>query len=137
MNREDFKQVARMRIRESKILLNEHKYSGAYYLSGYSVECAIKACISKLTNRYDFPDKQFANKIHSHNLEDLISAAGLKLQLQDEIRTNRNFAANWSTVKDWNEKSRYEVKSAIQARDLYQSITSRTNGVLRWIRGYW
>ena len=137
MNRQDFKEIARMRIRESKVLLADHKYSGAYYLAGYSVECAIKACIAKLTNRHDFPDKHFANKVYSHNLEDLISAAGLKLDLQNEIRTNRNFAANWSTVKDWNEKSRYEVKSDVQARDLYQSITSRTNGILKWIRGYW
>ena len=137
MNRNDFKRIARIRIKESKVLLDKHEYSGAYYLSGYSVECAIKACISKLTNRYDFPDKQFANKVYSHNLEELISAAGLKIQLQDEIRVNPNFGANWSTVKDWNERSRYEEKSAVQARDLYQSITSRTNGVLKWIRGYW
>ena len=137
MNRDDFKELARIRIRESKTLLNDGKHSGAYYLAGYAVECAIKACISKLTNRYDFPDKHFANKVYSHNLEDLISAAGLKLKLQNEIKTNKNFAANWSTVKDWNEKSRYEVKSKIQARDLYQSITSKTNGILKWIRGYW
>jgi hypothetical protein len=53
------------------------------------------------------------------------------------MKINPRLAANWSTVKDWSEKSRYEIKSEIQAKDLYQSIVSRNNGILRWIRQYW
>jgi len=33
-------------------------FDGAYYLAGYAVECAIKACIAKGTRRYEFPDKR-------------------------------------------------------------------------------
>lgn len=137
LNRTELKQLTRARIREAKLLLDNGKYSGAYYLSGYSIECAIKACIARRTRRHEFPDKAFVNKIYTHDLVQLMSSAGLKVQLDADIVANSGLAANWSTVKDWNEKSRYEFKTELQARDLYQSIVSRSNGMLRWIRQYW
>lgn len=137
MNRIELQQLTRIRIREAKLLLDNGKYSGAYYISGYTIECAIKACIARKTRRYEFPDKNFVNKIYTHDLVQLISSAELKVLLDADMRVNTRLAANWSTIKDWNEKSRYEIKSEIQARDLYQSIISRNNGMLRWIQQYW
>lgn len=55
MNRRDLKDLAAIRVREASLLLKNKQYSGAYYLAGYAVECALKACISKETRRYDFP----------------------------------------------------------------------------------
>jgi hypothetical protein len=43
MNRSDLQQLTEMRIRESGILLTGAESSGAYYLAGYAVECALKA----------------------------------------------------------------------------------------------
>jgi HEPN domain-containing protein len=51
MNRADLQQLAELRITEAKVLLDNGFYAGAYYLAGYAVECALKACIAKLTNR--------------------------------------------------------------------------------------
>lgn len=45
MNRVDFRQLAGLRIAEAKVLLDNNLYAGAYYLAGYAVECALKACI--------------------------------------------------------------------------------------------
>ena len=59
MNRTDFQKLAEERIAEAKILLDAGKWSGAYYLAGYAVECALKACIAKMTKSEDFPDKDF------------------------------------------------------------------------------
>ncbi len=137
MNRDELKKLTRARIKEAKLLLDNGEYSGAYYITGYSVECALKACIAKKTIRHEFPDKNFVNKIYTHDLVQLMSSAELKVKLDTEMITNSRLAANWSTVKDWSEKSRYEFKSEIQAKDLYQSIVSRNNGMLRWIRQYW
>lgn len=137
MNRTELKKLSRTRIKEAKLLLDNGEYSGAYYIAGYSIECALKACIAKKTTRHEFPDKNFVNKIYTHNLEQLLSSSELKATLDSEMRTNSRLAANWSTVKDWSEKSRYELKSQIQARDLYQSIVSRNNGIIKWIRQYW
>jgi HEPN domain-containing protein len=33
------------------VLLEAGLYAGAYYLAGYAVECALKACIAKKTAR--------------------------------------------------------------------------------------
>jgi HEPN domain-containing protein len=57
MNREDLKRLSLIRIREAHVLLKASEYSGAYYLAGYSLECALKACTAKSVQRFDFPDK--------------------------------------------------------------------------------
>ena len=54
MNRNDFQKISRLRVKEAKALLDSGYPVGAYYLMGYAVECALKACIAKQTKRYDF-----------------------------------------------------------------------------------
>jgi HEPN domain len=137
MNRSDVQRLARARIREARILLQKREYSGAYYLSGYSVECALKACIASKVRRYEFPDRDLAINSYTHNLEKLVGTAGLKQILESQYRANVHFAGNWGTIKDWNEVSRYEVKTRIQARDLYRAITNRHNGIFKWLRQHW
>jgi HEPN domain-containing protein len=44
MNRDDFQQLADVRIAEAAVLLAQGNYDGAYYLAGYAVECGLKAC---------------------------------------------------------------------------------------------
>jgi len=43
----EFQQLANERLDEAKALLNLGKWGGAYYLAGYAVELALKACIIK------------------------------------------------------------------------------------------
>nr|WP_232251424.1 hypothetical protein [Oscillatoria acuminata] len=45
-----------MRLKELEVLLNHRQYSGAYYLSVYVIECALKACITRKTRKFDYPD---------------------------------------------------------------------------------
>jgi hypothetical protein len=63
VNRKDLQILAQTGLTESKALLRAGLPDGAYYLAGYSVECALKACIAKHTRRHDFPDKNTVNKI--------------------------------------------------------------------------
>jgi HEPN domain-containing protein len=49
MNRADFHKLAEIRIKEARVLLDRKCYAGAYYLAGYAVECALKACIARKT----------------------------------------------------------------------------------------
>jgi len=53
MNRTELQRLSRIRIKEAKFLLDGGCYNGAYYLAGYAVECALKACIAKQTHRHD------------------------------------------------------------------------------------
>jgi HEPN domain-containing protein len=137
MNRRQLQQLSRIRIRETRTLLNNGNFSGAYYLAGYSIECAIKACISRSIRQSEIPDKKFIQDCYTHNLRDLVRLAGLENYRATLERTNTNFAANWAIVKEWKETSRYLTFTQTQARELYNSITSRNGGILRWIRQYW
>jgi hypothetical protein len=137
MTRRELQNLSRLRIREALLLLNSSSFSGAYYLAGYSVECALKACIAKEMRQSNIPDKKFINEIYTHNLKDLVKSAGLEPLRAAYEKANVNFAANWAIVKDWNETSRYNTFTPIQAQELFNSITSRSGGVLPWIRQYW
>jgi HEPN domain-containing protein len=68
MNRTDLQEIAEIRLRESKALLAAGLFDGTYYLAGYAVECALKACIAKRTQEHDFPDKKLVNDSHTHDL---------------------------------------------------------------------
>lgn len=137
MNRNDLKGLARARLREAKILLQNGEFSGAYYLAGYTVECALKACIAKQTLRHDFPNKERANTSWSHSLTALIQVAGLQTSLDAERKSDPQFDANWSVVKDWRTDTRYTTKNQRQAEGLIQAISDRRHGVLRWLRHHW
>jgi HEPN domain-containing protein len=54
MNRGDFQELAELHLANAKTLLEARLYAGAYYMCGYVVECALKACICKGTGPYDF-----------------------------------------------------------------------------------
>jgi HEPN domain len=58
VDRKDFQELAKVRLKEANALFRLGLYDGAYYLAGYAVECALKACIAKGTRRYEFPDKK-------------------------------------------------------------------------------
>jgi ferritin-like metal-binding protein YciE len=118
--------------------LKAKHYAGAYYLLGYSIECALKACIAKQTRRHDFPDRELATKAYVHNLEQLLKLAGLGPSLDADMAINKILEVNWAVVKDWKEIIRYTTLiSAAEAKDLYSACTSRKNGVLPWIRVRW
>lgn len=134
--RRDFRILAELRAEEARVLLRSRRQLGAYYLAGYAVECALKACIAKQRKRFEFPPKRsIVERMYSHNLDSLLDAADLKAQLEKEIAANPDFAANWNTVRDWTSESRYET-SGLNGKELYNAVTG-PNGVLPWIRLRW
>lgn len=134
MNRGEFQQLAQLRVVEGQALLLVNQPAGAYYLLGYSVECALKACIAKQTNQYDFPDKKTVNDSYTHDLEKLLALSGLKLHQP----TNSKFKVNWALVKDWTEEARYDAGITIaQAQELNDAIIDPTEGVLTWLMKLW
>ena len=78
MNRIQLQQLAEERRFDAAALIAAGRWSAAYYLAGYAVECALKACIAKQTGLHDFPDKELALKCYTHRIETLVDVAGLK-----------------------------------------------------------
>ncbi len=137
MNRTEFQRLTDTRLREAKVLFKAGEYSGAYYLAGYAVECALKACFAKGVKRFDFPDKSRVQKIFTHKLPELAELANLKTELATEKQLNRKFESSWSEVCKWSEERRYSVSTRAEADAILDAITRRKDGVLPWIKRRW
>jgi HEPN domain-containing protein len=137
MNRNDLKSLSNARSREAKILFAAGEYRGAYYLAGYSVECALKGCFAKAVKRYDFPEKGRTDKVFTHELQTLLKHATLNAELEVEYKGNPLFAACWDEVIKWSEASRYSVWTRNQAEALLGAISRRKDGVMPWIKRRW
>lgn len=107
MNRADFHKLAEIRIKEARVLLDRKCYAGAYYFAGYAVECALKACIARKTQAYDFPP-QDAKTFYTHDLDVLFSKADLRSSREAREQSVTKFKLNWAVVKDWKSVTRYD-----------------------------
>ena len=137
MNRTQLQDLADARVLDADALLNASRWSAAYYLAGYAIECALKACIARLNNLHDFPDKDLVMRSYTHHIDTLVQVAGLKPVRDADANANAALDANWLTVKDWSEKSRYQQWSEPEARKLFAAVSDAANGVLPWIKNHW
>ena len=137
MTRTDFQNLARTRLADARLLLRGGRFDAAYYVLGIAVECGVKACIARKTNKYDFPDKELANQSYTHELTKLVRVAGLERDLDAALATNPSFRANWLIVKDWSVESRYTQTGQARALALNGAVNQRGNGVMSWIRLHW
>src|ERR1041385_5378445 len=114
MGRVEWQQFAERWLGDAKCLLDDRRWSAAYYVAGYAVECGLKACVlARLaaTSEVIFDDKRFSEKCWSHSILELAKLAGLENAQASEAAANAVFGKNWLFVKDWNEKSRYKSTS--------------------------
>ncbi len=113
------------------------KWSGAYYLVGYTVECGLMACIAKSTKQDDFPVKARVIASHTHDLAQLVGVAGISAQLQVESGNDAAFSGYWGVVSQWSEESRYKQWNEPEAMELVQAVSDADHGVMRWLRTLW
>lgn len=139
MNRSDFQKLAALRLTEGKVLLDAGYYTGAYYLLGYAVECALKACIAKKTNLHDFPPtRQVVESVYTHDLKRLLTQSGLAQSFEEARNHDPVLEVNWAIVTVWAEDSRYDLAiPTSKANDLYNAIAQPGNGVLSWFMNLW
>jgi hypothetical protein len=113
-------------------------YAGAYYLGGYSLECALKACFAKQTREFDFPDKTKTNAAYVHDLKKLFELSGIYQEFSNEWKTQPQLELNWGIASNWSEKSRYSLTIEREdAKSLYWACASPKHGVLSWIKKRW
>jgi HEPN domain-containing protein len=124
-------------LNEAKALLRMRHPDGAYYLAGYAVECALKACIAKTTVRYDFPDKKKVDDSHTHSLEKLIKVAKLEAAWSQRVRIDSRFRTSWEIVQSWSELSRYKKHDLETAKEFIAAVNDRGYGVMAWIKRHW
>jgi len=125
--------LALKRLEDAEILFKAERFDASFYLAGYAVECALKACIAERTQLYEFPDKPLATKVYTHNLDVLLEVAELKT----ELASDEAFQANWNVVREWSEESRYREYNQQSADSILRAISSSPSGVLQCIQKYW
>lgn len=137
MTRKELQTLSRIRLREARALARLGMSDGAYYLAGYSIECALKACIAKLTQRHEFPNKERAIDGYGHRFGKLLEVAGLEQLLLRETRIDPAFLRNWDIVRLWKPDSRYTVSDAAITREFIEALEDRRHGILPWIKRHW
>jgi HEPN domain-containing protein len=136
VKRRDLQELASTRLKDAQILFHNRRFDGAYYLAGYAVECAIKACVARKTQRYDFPDKELAVQVYTHDLTKLLKPAGIAQVWEQELRADRALELKWGVVKDWTEQSRYSTHSRQKAKDMLEAVEG-SQGILECLKKYW
>ncbi len=134
MNAADLQQLATTRVAEANALFGARYFDGAYYLAGYGVECALKACIAKGFKQGHIPKKEDVLKVYTHDLSSLLGQATI------DVKSIAGTAVeiSWGIVKDWRVESRYELgTTAKEAEDFLLAVTDPNDGVLQWIQKYW
>lgn len=136
-SRSELTALAETRLEDARVLLAAERHGAAYYLAGYAVECGLKAVIAQSFRAAVIPDRNFVQKIHTHDLSALLVLAGLKSALDQRVRLDTMFEANWSFVSGWNEASRYEMIERQKAMMMLSAVGDPDNGVIAWLRSLW
>src|SRR5262245_58465737 len=137
LTKDHLKHLAQARLKDSVLLLEAGQASSAYYLAGYVVELALKACIATLFQQDVIPDKNFVNAVYTHSLEHLLKASGLLPQFKEDVHADVQLAANWGIVAQWSESSRYQTWDIISATASIEAIRDPDHGVFQWVTKHW
>lgn len=137
INRAILQELAENRLQEAKVLFDNEMYDGAYYLSGYVIELALKACFTRTVSQYDYPNKKVVNALYDHKLAKLLGIVSLTAAFEEEIKINPQLNVNWSDVVKWNENSRYQKHSKDEAETLLNAISDTDGGVFQWLKKHW
>jgi HEPN domain-containing protein len=139
LNRAELQQLCDERIKDAHELLAAQRWSGAYYLAGYALECALKSCVSAYIDRTGiiFEDRKYAERCWTHDIEDLVRQASLTVERDKAAGTNIALGQHWLVAKDWSESSRYRMSTQLQAEKLFNALTEGADGVLPWVKNYW
>lgn len=134
----DFRILALARQKETTALYENGFYDGAYYLSGYAVEFALKAAICKNLNMDIFVKNAVSGNVlkafQIHDLPDLAVLAGLKQELAVLIDASSDFNRTWSLVSNWNEQRRYQSGCNEETAKIF---IDSVNIVMSWIKQHW
>jgi HEPN domain-containing protein len=133
-DRATFQQLTEARLVEARLLLAHGHPSGAYYLAGYAVECALKAVIAAGFRANEIPDKSRVNSIYTHNLKDLLNLADLKGPLEDDMNENSELRESWATISKWSEHARYQVWTSDAAAIMLEAVGAADKGLLPWLQ---
>ena len=141
---EEIIKIADTRLKETRSLLNDGHYSGAFYLAGYTVELHLKAKICQNFGICDlFADNSSVEGISelrkvakTHNFVILLILAGLKPKYEEFVNktNNQKILSDISILmKEWNERERYKSDDPLRHNNIKKMFNS-LDDFLKWIQ---
>jgi HEPN domain-containing protein len=137
ISRDQLRLLAQEKIDDANLLFDHGRYSNAYYLYGYGVEFALKACISRLFKEHSIPEKRLVNDTYVHDLKKLVVTAKLDDELENREIESQIFKEHWRIVSSWSEQARYEMIVKDLADAIRIAVTDEENGVFKWLKNHW
>src|SRR5262249_15628548 len=103
VDRKHLQNLAKTKLKDAEALLGRKRWSGAYYLSGYVIECALKSCLLKYLGESDaiFGKRDYLKELAgcwTHDLVKLVNLAGLGAELGRACGANPVLATFWGVV---------------------------------------
>lgn len=148
-NPEQIRQLANERLSEAKILCDNGKYDGAFYLAGYSIELILKAKICNqlgVDNLFDEECKvhgirEVRKAIKTHDIAVLLIFSGLRKKFEIAKSENRVLEQTNIRLFDtaghcvWNEQIRYQSVGSQLAGNVQElvELLNHEEGLLQWI----
>lgn len=137
LRKRDLQTLSATRLNDAQLLFEHGRWASAYYLAGYAVELALKACAASQFAADAIPDRKLVQELHTHDLPKLISLAGLQPELKTRQDEDVEFALNWGLAAEWKPESRYELNDESSADYLIYAVSENRHGVLPWIQTFW
>jgi hypothetical protein len=145
---EEIEKLSVERIEEAQILFGSKKFDGAYYLSGYSIELALKAKICrllKIPNLFTSDEKKLQDiggivevrkALKTHNLFTLLIFSGLKEKFEIDKATIKSLSLGSSIFfQNWSANLRYRPCGSVEEAECMELLELLTceEGILKWI----
>jgi len=133
--------LAAVRLREAEVLFDAALYDGSYYLCGYVVELALKACVCRHLGVDEYPEGEpnLKGLFRTHDFRSLELIAGLRSSIAAKRQASFAFDANWTLATSWKPEDRYllNFKKQNEAHDMLEALRSTPEGVLTWLSQQW
>jgi HEPN domain-containing protein len=114
--------IAKTRLGDAKVLLNNGRHDGAGYLCGYAVEVALKYRVCQFRNWEGQPENAHEDPSYrvliTHALDDLLHLANIPRAVRARC------FAEWSIIRTWSPTTRYDTIGSVsrgQAERLIQA----------------
>lgn len=138
MDRAQLHRLAELRLADADALLAAGRWDAAYYLLGYAIECALKACIARQFLEHHVPERRLVESFYSHDIDRLLAISIVKSDLDAHLAQDPNFKINWSIVRNWSSEVRYDTGTSERvAREMRTAVADNASGVLQWLKTRW
>lgn len=138
---EDFKNIARRRLKTAEILISNEEWGIAVYLMGFVLECVLKATACKTLKLAKYPEveknknQQIASYFRTHDFDMLLLVSGTSdiFELSGEGASSwSGFTQEYTKIGKWTD-IRYNILEQFDeglARKLHAFLTASPNGII-------